>query len=70
MIRKYYKRTYHDVGKGMVVTKASTDIGKLVGINEVWGVPRKDGVVQGPPVEEITALEYREIRDQNREEEE
>jgi|TARA_R100001530_G_C4235211_1_gene133784 hypothetical protein len=68
MIKKYYKRTYHNGAH--LVTKASTDMGKLIAANEIWGIPRKDGVVRGPPVEEITELEYREIRDQNREEEE
>ena len=58
MITKYYKRTYHDAVKGKFVTKISTDIGKLVATNEVWGVPRKDGVVQGPPVTEISKSEY------------
>ena len=62
MIEKYYKRTYHDVEKGMMVTKISTDIGKLVAANEVWGVPRKDGVVQGPPVTEISKSEYDILR--------
>ena len=56
MITKYYKRTYHDGGQ--LVTKISTDIGKLIAINETWGVPRKDGVVRGPPVTEISKKEY------------
>lgn len=68
MITKYYKRTYHNGGQ--LVTKVSTDIGRLIATNETWGVPRKDGVVRGPPVEEITEFEYREIRAQNPEEEE
>ena len=70
MSTKYYKRTYHDAQKGKMVTKVSTIAGKLIGVNEVWGVPRADKVVLGPPVTEIDVLEYRKIRNQNRGEEE
>ena len=58
MITKYYKRTYHDAEKGKFVTKLSTDIGKLIAKNETWGIPRKDGVVRGPPIKEISKAEY------------
>jgi len=58
MITKYYKREYYDGDKGKFVTKLSTDMGKLIAANEVWGVPRKDGVAQGPPVTEISKREY------------
>jgi len=58
MITKYYKREYYDGDKGKFVTKLSTDMGKLIAANEVWGVPRKDGITQGPPVTEISKSEY------------
>ena len=58
MKKTYYKRTYYDVNKGQYVTKLSTDIGKLVAKNEVFGVARADGTVRGPPVTRISKREY------------
>lgn len=68
MNTKYYKRSFHDGGR--IVTKVHTDMEKLIAVNEIWGVPRKDGVLRGPPVTEITELEYREIHRLNKGEEE
>ena len=58
MTTKYYKREYYDGDKGKFMTKVSTDIGKLVASNEVFGVRRADGTVRGPPVTEISKREY------------
>ena len=60
MRTKYYKRTYQSGGQW--VTKISTDIGKLIAANEVWGVQQKDGTVRGPPVTEISKTEYDTLR--------
>lgn len=58
MKKTYYKREYYDNKKGRFVTKVSTDIGKLVAKNEVFGIARADGTVRDPPVTRISKREY------------